>query len=118
MRSMTGFGTGEAPFGSGKLSVEVRGVNHRFLDVRVRVPREMNELAPYVEAHAPGWDPPSLEPGEDTEPDALTMIVDADETEGEQEGDPWEEGVAENGAEPEPEPELAERSGLFRRRRR
>jgi uncharacterized protein (TIGR00255 family) len=49
MRSMTGFGTGEAPFGSGKLSVEVRGVNHRFLDVRVRVPREMNELAPFVE---------------------------------------------------------------------
>jgi uncharacterized protein (TIGR00255 family) len=49
MRSMTGFGTGEAPFGVGKLSVEVRGVNHRFLDVRVRVPREMTELAPYVE---------------------------------------------------------------------
>ncbi len=49
MRSMTGFGTGEAPFGTGKLSVEVRGVNHRFLDVRVRVPREMTELAPYVE---------------------------------------------------------------------
>jgi uncharacterized protein (TIGR00255 family) len=46
---MTGFGTGEAPFGPGKLSVEVRGVNHRFLDVRVRVPREMTELAPYVE---------------------------------------------------------------------
>jgi uncharacterized protein (TIGR00255 family) len=49
MRSMTGFGTGEAPFGLGKLSVEVRGVNHRFLDVRVRVPREMTELAPFVE---------------------------------------------------------------------
>lgn len=46
---MTGFGTGEAPFGLGKLSVEVRGVNHRFLDVRVRVPREMAELSPYVE---------------------------------------------------------------------
>jgi len=49
MRSMTGFGMGEAPFGTGKLSVEVRGVNHRFLDVRVRVPREMTELAPFVE---------------------------------------------------------------------
>src|SRR5450631_1434858 len=49
MRSMTGFGTGESPFGAGKLSVEVRGVNHRFLDVRVRVPREMTELAPFVE---------------------------------------------------------------------
>lgn len=49
MRSMTGFGMGEAAFGAGKLTVEVRGVNHRFLDVRVRVPREMNELVPYVE---------------------------------------------------------------------
>jgi uncharacterized protein (TIGR00255 family) len=49
MRSMTGFGTGEAPFQTGKLAVEVRGVNHRFLDVRVRVPREMTELAPFVE---------------------------------------------------------------------
>jgi uncharacterized protein (TIGR00255 family) len=49
MRSMTGFGTGESAFGAGKLSVEVRGVNHRFLDVRVRVPREMTELAPFVE---------------------------------------------------------------------
>jgi uncharacterized protein (TIGR00255 family) len=46
---MTGFGMGEAPFGTGKLSVEVRGVNHRFLDVRVRVPREMAELASFVE---------------------------------------------------------------------
>jgi uncharacterized protein (TIGR00255 family) len=49
MRSMTGFGMGESPFGAGKLSVEVRGVNHRFLDVRVRVPRELAELAPYAE---------------------------------------------------------------------
>jgi uncharacterized protein (TIGR00255 family) len=49
MRSMTGFGTGDAAFGAGKLSVEVRGVNHRFLDVRVRVPREMTELASFVE---------------------------------------------------------------------
>ena len=49
MRSMTGFGMGEAPFGTGKLSVEVRGVNHRFLDVRVRVPKEMTELASFVE---------------------------------------------------------------------
>jgi uncharacterized protein (TIGR00255 family) len=49
MRSMTGFGLGEVPLGSGKLGVEVRGVNHRFLDVRVRVPRELGELAAFVE---------------------------------------------------------------------
>ena len=31
--------------GAGKLAVEIRGVNHRFLDVRVRVPRELGDLA-------------------------------------------------------------------------
>jgi uncharacterized protein (TIGR00255 family) len=49
MRSMTGFGAGEHPFGAGKLTVEVRAVNHRFLDVRVRAPRELAELSPFVE---------------------------------------------------------------------
>jgi uncharacterized protein (TIGR00255 family) len=49
MRSMTGFGLGEAPLGAGKLAVEIRGVNHRFLDVRVRVPRELVDLAGFVE---------------------------------------------------------------------
>jgi uncharacterized protein (TIGR00255 family) len=49
MRSMTGFGTGESPFAAGKISVEIRGVNHRFLDVRVRVPRELGDLGPYLE---------------------------------------------------------------------
>src|ERR1019366_1569120 len=52
MRSMTGFGLGEVPLGSGKLGVEIRGVNHRFLDVRVRVPRELAELAGFVEQGA------------------------------------------------------------------
>ncbi|HEX3594367.1 MAG TPA: YicC/YloC family endoribonuclease, partial [Polyangiaceae bacterium] len=46
---MTGFGLGEVPLGSGRLGVEIRGVNHRFLDVRVRVPRELGELAGFVE---------------------------------------------------------------------
>src|SRR5580698_5101424 len=49
MRSMTGFGLGEVPLGSGKLGVEIRGVNHRFLDVRVRLPRELGELVGFVE---------------------------------------------------------------------
>ncbi len=49
MRSMTGFGYGEAQLAPGKLSVEVRGVNHRFLDVRVRVPRELADLTTFVE---------------------------------------------------------------------
>ncbi len=49
MRSMTGFGLGEASLAGGKLAVEIRGVNHRFLDVRVRVPRELGDLAAFVE---------------------------------------------------------------------
>src|ERR1700730_15408498 len=49
MRSMTGFGLGEAPLAAGKLAVEIRGVNHRFLDVRVRLPRELGDLAGFVE---------------------------------------------------------------------
>jgi uncharacterized protein (TIGR00255 family) len=49
MRSMTGFGLGEATLGGGRLAVEIRGVNHRFLDVRVRVPRELGDLAAFVE---------------------------------------------------------------------
>jgi uncharacterized protein (TIGR00255 family) len=49
MRSMTGYGLGEVPLGAGKLAVEIRGVNHRFLDVRVRVPRELGDLAAFVE---------------------------------------------------------------------
>jgi uncharacterized protein (TIGR00255 family) len=52
MRSMTGFGLGEVPIGSGKLGVEIRGVNHRFLDVRVRLPRELAELSGFVEGVA------------------------------------------------------------------
>jgi uncharacterized protein (TIGR00255 family) len=46
---MTGFGLGEAPLDAGKLIVEIRSVNHRFLDVRVRVPRELGDLAAFVE---------------------------------------------------------------------
>src|SRR5260370_41366901 len=49
MRSMTGFGLGEVPLGNGKLGVEIRAVNHRFLDVRVRLPRELGDLAGFVE---------------------------------------------------------------------
>lgn len=46
---MTGFGLGEAPVGAGKLAVEIRGVNHRFLDVRVRSPRELLDLTSFIE---------------------------------------------------------------------
>ena len=47
---MTGFGAGEgAAEPRGKLLVELRALNHRFLDVRVRTARELTELATHVE---------------------------------------------------------------------
>ncbi len=54
MRSMTGHGLGSAALtASGKprgtIEVELRTVNHRFLDVRVRVPRELPDLSPLFE---------------------------------------------------------------------
>ena len=55
MRSMTGFGVGESPLGTvagGKLTVEIRAVNHRYLDVRVRAPSQLPDLANVVETLA------------------------------------------------------------------
>lgn len=49
MKSMTGFGVGRAPLGQGRLVVEVRSVNHRFLDVRVRAPRELADVVMHLE---------------------------------------------------------------------
>lgn len=55
---MTGFGVGEVALpardgmASGKLTIEIRAVNHRFLDVRVRVPSQLPDLANYVESVA------------------------------------------------------------------
>lgn len=52
MKSMTGFGVGRAPLGQGRVVVELRSVNHRFLDVRVRAPREMTDATMYLEQMA------------------------------------------------------------------
>ena len=49
MRSMTGFGAGHAPLGAGRVLVEARAVNHRYLEVRVRMPRELLDHATFVE---------------------------------------------------------------------
>jgi uncharacterized protein (TIGR00255 family) len=49
MKSMTGFGAGESALGSGKVVVEVRTVNHRYLDVRVRLPKELGDHMMLVE---------------------------------------------------------------------
>jgi uncharacterized protein (TIGR00255 family) len=49
MRSMTGFGCGEAELDGNKLTCELRALNHRFLDVRVRMPEELISHAFFME---------------------------------------------------------------------
>ncbi|HKQ70360.1 MAG TPA: DUF1732 domain-containing protein [Polyangiaceae bacterium] len=49
---MTGFGKGAHALGAGRIVVEARTVNGRFLDVRVRVPPELGELGSFVEGEA------------------------------------------------------------------
>jgi uncharacterized protein (TIGR00255 family) len=41
---MTGFGTAEAEIAGSKFRIELRSVNHRFLDLKVRLPREFQSL--------------------------------------------------------------------------
>lgn len=44
IRSMTGFGTAEADSGASRLRIEIRSVNHRFLDLKIRLPRDLQPL--------------------------------------------------------------------------
>ncbi len=39
MKSMTGFGTGSLAFSGGRATVDIRAVNHRFLEVKLHLPR-------------------------------------------------------------------------------
>ncbi|MCP4601496.1 MAG: YicC family protein [Proteobacteria bacterium] len=41
MRSMTGFGRGSAEFGKGRMALEIKTVNHRFLEVRSKIAKEL-----------------------------------------------------------------------------
>jgi len=45
---MTGFGTGRAAVGNEEISAEVRSLNHKFCEVKVRLPREISLLEPQV----------------------------------------------------------------------
>ncbi|MFO7180589.1 MAG: YicC/YloC family endoribonuclease [Pseudomonadota bacterium] len=46
---MTGFGAGQANIGDARISVEVRALNHRHTEVRVRLPNELLDQGAYVE---------------------------------------------------------------------
>jgi uncharacterized protein (TIGR00255 family) len=42
IHSMTGYGKGQAKVGDGSVTVELRTVNHRFIDFSIRIPRPLN----------------------------------------------------------------------------
>lgn len=42
IKSMTGFGRSEITDGTRKFTVELKGVNHRYLDVNIRMPKKLN----------------------------------------------------------------------------
>jgi uncharacterized protein (TIGR00255 family) len=46
IRSMTGFGSAERSTAAGRLQVEIRTVNHRYLNVNVRIPTALARLEP------------------------------------------------------------------------
>jgi len=48
IKSMTGFGSGEAQKGSVRISVEVRATNHRYRDIQVRVDNSLMSLEPFI----------------------------------------------------------------------
>ena len=42
IKSMTGFGRCEVSEGDRKFTVEMKGVNHRYLDANIRMPKKLN----------------------------------------------------------------------------
>ena len=55
MRSMTGYGSGSATFPGGRVTVEIRTVNHRFLELKMPLPREFlayeQDFRELIESH-------------------------------------------------------------------
>ncbi|MDH3622827.1 MAG: YicC family protein [Myxococcales bacterium] len=49
MQSMTGYGSGRATLGDGHVVLDLRAVNHKYLDVRVRLPPRVQSRTPTVE---------------------------------------------------------------------
>src|SRR6185295_15337541 len=48
LKSMTGFGAGRARVGEEEFSVELRSLNHKFCEVKARLPGELSALEPAV----------------------------------------------------------------------
>lgn len=50
IKSMTGFGRCELSSGERKFTVELKGVNHRYLDVNIRMPKKLNYFESAIRA--------------------------------------------------------------------
>jgi uncharacterized protein (TIGR00255 family) len=50
MRSMTGFGSSTVEIKAGRFVIELKTVNHRFLEIRSRLPHELNAIEHLLEA--------------------------------------------------------------------
>jgi uncharacterized protein (TIGR00255 family) len=48
IHSMTGFAAGSAEFDTGSLTFDLRAVNHRYLDIQMRMPDELRPLEPVL----------------------------------------------------------------------
>ena len=48
LRRMTAVASAEAETGSGALAIELRSVNHRYLELGVRLPEELRALEPAI----------------------------------------------------------------------
>jgi len=54
LRSMTGFGASDLATAAGRYTVEARSLNHRFLEITVRLPRELAPLEDRIRALVQG----------------------------------------------------------------
>lgn len=48
IKSMTGFGRCEVMEGERKFTVEIKGVNHRYLDTNIRMPKKLNFFETFI----------------------------------------------------------------------
>lgn len=51
MKSMTGYGTSEGKIGKGRLFIEIKSINHRFIEINVKIPGRMSVLESLIRNH-------------------------------------------------------------------
>src|SRR5881628_2879407 len=54
IKSMTGFGQGTGERDGVRVQVDLKGINHRFLDVKMKLPGEVGPLEPRLRAEVQG----------------------------------------------------------------